>query len=275
MISIIRSRKKILLSWPRTVERFGWRATAAGQHALPFSSSSSHPRTRRTRLSASRRRSPKAPDSLCQAPSALDIPSMSMAQAMPVSYRGIDNTSLLALGLAQPANHKALEEMLKRHIMATDGVGYHEACPIFTQIEKKNYEYEILMALPFQTGIVLCFLGGAISIPLVFHLSTVEFFNDHFVTAEHPPTKELETALEVGSWSWNWMEPVLGTSTFLLLCLQYLRMNLQHLGVNPYTLRMKRMRGRHLADAFPQYNEELLLAYSEATPFYNEKDLWW
>lgn len=52
------------------------------------------------------------------------------------------------------------------------------------------------------------------------------------------------------------------------------RIHLQHLGVNPYTVRMKRMRGRRLADAFPQYNEELLIAYSESAPFYNAKDLW-
>jgi len=79
------------------------------------------------------------------------------------------------------------------------------------------------MAVPFQLGFFACFSAGVLSIPLVFHLPTVEYFDEHFVTAEHPPTKELETSLEVGAWSWNWVEPVLVTSTFLLLSLQYMR----------------------------------------------------
>jgi hypothetical protein len=45
---------------------------------------------------------------------------------------------------------------------------------------------------------VTAFSAGCISIPMVFHLPTVEYFNEHFVTADHPPLKELETSLEVG-----------------------------------------------------------------------------
>lgn len=51
-------------------------------------------------------------------------------------------------------------------------------------------------------------------------------------------------------------------------------MHLQHLGVTPYTHHMKRFRGKRLADAFPQYNSNLLYAYSESSPMYNPKDLW-
>jgi hypothetical protein len=121
-------------------------------------------------------------------------------------------------------HHVALEEMIKRHIMATDKIGdYQEACRIFLEIEKANHQFEYPMAFPFQVSIVLCAAAACASIPMVFHLPTVEYFNLHFVSADHPQPKELETALEVGSWSWNWMEPVLGTSTFVLLCLQYMR----------------------------------------------------
>jgi len=150
-----------------------------------------------------------------------DIPSLSMAKSMPVALRKVDNTSLTTLGAM--GNHAALQEMVKRHIMAIDNVRYKEASGIYEMIEKKNHEWENVMAFPFQANIIMCVTAGVISIPLVFHLPTVEFFNEHFVTADHPPIKELETALEVGSWSWNWMEPVLGTSTFLLMSLQYLR----------------------------------------------------
>ena len=46
------------------------------------------------------------------------------------------------------------------------------------------------------------------------------WFNERYVTADVPPEKDLETWLEVGSWTWNWMEPPLGTISFVLLCVQ-------------------------------------------------------
>eukprot|EP00545_Synedropsis_sp_CCMP1620_P000947 CAMPEP_0119029962 /NCGR_PEP_ID=MMETSP1176-20130426/40791_1 /TAXON_ID=265551 /ORGANISM="Synedropsis recta cf, Strain CCMP1620" /LENGTH=311 /DNA_ID=CAMNT_0006986325 /DNA_START=1 /DNA_END=936 /DNA_ORIENTATION=+ len=190
-----------------------------------------------------------------------------------VCCRDMDDLSLVTLG--GTGNYPAQKEILKRHIMATDRHGsYDAACEVFSKIEEKNYEWMKVTALPFQISIVAAFSAGIISIPMVFHLPTVEYFNEHFVTAEHPPPKELETSLEVGSWSWNWMEPVLGTSTFILLCLQYMRVHLSHLGIQPYTHRMKSLRGLRLADEFPHYNKDLLIAYSEASPFYNPQKLW-
>lgn len=36
------------------------------------------------------------------------------------------------------------------------------------------------------------------------------WFNEHFVTADVPEPKDLETWLEVGSFAWQWMEPLIG-----------------------------------------------------------------
>lgn len=186
----------------------------------PFSSTSVR-LIRRARHPAMRRPVTKACSSTVVAPADGEVPSLSMVKSMPVSLSGMDNVALTTLGAM--GNHAALQEMLKRHIMSVDNISYKEASDIYDKIEKKNHEWENYMAFPFQASVTTCLAAGVLSIPLVFHLPTVEFFNDHFVTAEHPPTKELETALEVGSWSWNWMEPVFGTSTFLLLALQYMR----------------------------------------------------
>ena len=125
-------------------------------------------------------------------------------QNLPCSVRDLDDVSLSTLG-SRDHHVQALEEMLKRHIMRVDAVDYSDACRVLEDIERKNHELEHVMALPFQMAIIVCGVGCFLSIPLVFHLPTVEFFNEHFVTAEHPQPKELETALEVGSWSWNWM----------------------------------------------------------------------
>jgi hypothetical protein len=149
------------------------------------------------------------------------LPSLKMAKAMPLSYREMENASLVALGAM--ADNDACREMLIRHIMAVDEISYEDASWKFLDIEEKNHKHMYLLALPFQIGVGGCLGAGLISIPLVFHLPTVEYFNLHYVTAEHPPLKELETVLEVGGWSWAWMEPCLGVCTFVLLCMQYMR----------------------------------------------------
>jgi hypothetical protein len=43
---------------------------------------------------------------------------------------------------------------------------------------------------------------------------------------------------------------------------------LNHLGIKPWTDRIKQYRGRQLVQAFPQYDAELLMAYSESTALY-------
>ena len=161
----------------------------------------SHPNrafSSRRRSGLPRRRNARKPQQL------IDVPSMDICQVMPINYRKLDNTALSTLG-AMGDQVQALEEMLKRHIMATDRVDYHTASQIFLKIEAKNHEMEFAMAFPFQLGIIVCGVGGFLAVPLVFHLPTVEWFNENFVTAEHPRPEELQTALEVGSWSWNWM----------------------------------------------------------------------
>ena len=123
-------------------------------------------------------------------------PRPSAPKGVPSCYRDMDELSLVTLGGS--GNYEARQEILKRHIMAKDKRSYESACAIFSRIEEKNYEWMKVTALPFQISIVTAFSAGLISIPLVFHLPTVEYFNEHFVTAEHLPLKELETSLEVG-----------------------------------------------------------------------------
>jgi hypothetical protein len=214
------------------------------------------------------------------------------------TVRFFDEPSHLSLFIK---TKQAIIEILKRHIRDVDKVTYEQAEATFIEIETKNSEYAFLLALPFQMGVFATLGSCIISVPLVFHLPTVSWFNEWYVTADIPPAKDLETALEVGAWSWNWwvhflfcfcfcacfccrilthvfvsflsspcvhrMEPVMGTATFGLLCMQYLRQHLDHLGFEPYTARLKKKRGLRLLEAFPQYESELLLTYSKSTSF--------
>ena len=65
-----------------------------------------------------------------------------------------------------------------------------------------------LYKLPYKIGLFTAVTAGIVSIPLVFDLETAIWFNDTYVTAEAAGEGETDTWLEVGSWTWNWMEPV-------------------------------------------------------------------
>jgi hypothetical protein len=117
----------------------------------------------------------------------------------------LDNVSLVTLG--EMGNSQAREEILKRHVMFTDKVSYETASEKVEEIAAKNRSGMFLLSLPYQIGIAASLTAGLASIPLCFHLPAAEWFNTHFVTTDVPEPKDLETALEVGAWTWNWMEP--------------------------------------------------------------------
>ena len=121
-----------------------------------------------------------------------------------------------------------------------------------------------LLKLPYQIGIVSALLGGWLSLPLVFHYGAASKFNDHFVTCDPPDVGEADTWLEVGSWAWNWMEPPLGQISFVLLCLQFARAQMENMGMKPFTGAMIGRRAARVAEAFPQYNRRIIYEYSKS-----------
>ena len=125
-----------------------------------------------------------------------DGPTMEVAQSMPINYAHMDNISLLTLSAMN--NEKARAEMLRRHIMVVDNVSYSEACLTFKKIDIEIRKGMFVHSIPYKLGIMAA--GGAAvgSIPLCFHLPTVEWFNELYVTTDVPPPEDLETWLEVG-----------------------------------------------------------------------------
>jgi len=194
-------------------------------------------------------------------------PTLTDAKNMPLHPGEMDNVTLVTLG--ELGNYQARKEILKRHIMCRDRVSYGRACETYAKIRAKNTEYVSLLSLPYKIGITMGVGAACAAIPMVFDLSTAEFFNHHFVTTDIPEPKDLETMWEVGSWTWNWMEPPLGTISFVLLALQFSRAQLQNLGIKPYTARVKQWRGERLAKAFPQYDAEILIDYSRSSTLRN------
>ena len=126
----------------------------------------------------------------------------------------MSDQSLITLGAIE--DHSAREEILKRHIMDVDNVSYDQACQTFNIIAQHNIKGYNLVTLPYKIGIVTASIGGIAAIPMVFHLPTVEWFNDLAVTTDIPELRDLETPLEVSIWSWNWASLLLLFVVFII-----------------------------------------------------------
>lgn len=143
-----------------------------------------------------------------------------------------------------------------------------EAEKTFRVIAKANREGMFSETIPHGVGAAFAVTAGFASFPLCFHEPTVVWFNKHFVTTEVPPLEDLETILEIGSWSWNWMEPPLGQISFFLLCLQFASSCLGNLGISQYSRRVKLKRAQRLVERFPQYEPHVLIHYSLSTKYF-------
>ena len=75
---------------------------------------------------------------------------------------------------------------------------------------------------------------------------------------------DLDTWLEVGSWAWNWMEPPLGQISFVLLCLQFARAQMENMGIKPFTGFVISKRAQSVVQAYPQYNERILFEFAKS-----------
>ena len=108
--------------------------------------------------------------------------------------------------------------------MSVDEIEYEEASSKFEEIAQANRAAISKLAVyPYFIGIGVGMVAAFGSLPMVFDLNTAVWFNEGYVTTDVPEPRDLETMLEVGSWTWNWMEPPLGALSFSLLCLQYAR----------------------------------------------------
>ena len=120
----------------------------------------------------------------------------------------------------------------------------------------------VVSIAPPQVGIVGVSIAAFATFPLCFDLNTSLVFNDQYVTTEVAQAKDLETWLEVGSWTWNWMEPPLGQLSFFLLCLQFSRAQMEKIGSKPFTHSLIAWRAQKLSSRFGEYRKDILEDYS-------------
>lgn len=187
--------------------------------------------------------------------------SVDEARKMAKNYDEMPNDVLLTMAVM--GDQEAREERLIREIMAVENLSWEEAQPIFMKMVRSNRKSLWFATLPYKIGITTAVTAAFVSIPMIFHLDTVMWFNEFYVTSDVPEPKDLETPLEVGSWAWNWMEPPLGQISFFLLCMQFARSQLQNLGLKPYTEYFKNHRADRLVKEFPNYNQFIVRSFSE------------
>ena len=182
------------------------------------------------------------------------------AKSMPKRYSEMPNDILLTMAVM--GDQDAREERLIREIMSVDDVAWDQAQTTFQKMVKENRQGLFVSTLPYKTGIFCAMVAGFASIPMIFDINTVMWFNEIYVTSDVPEAKDLETPLEVGSWAWNWMEPPLGQISFFLLCMQYARAQLENLGAKPYTAMFLQRRADRLVATFPKYNRKIVESWS-------------
>mmetsp|Transcript_78098 Transcript_78098/g.137838 ORF Transcript_78098/g.137838 Transcript_78098/m.137838 type:complete len:241 (-) Transcript_78098:145-867(-) len=187
-------------------------------------------------------------------------PSLGVAEDMPLHMYEMSNEAIITM--AFKGDQSAVQERLTRIIMATDSISWDEADNIVQEMAKVNDQYLSLATLPYKVFIALATTAGIGSFPFVFHLGVADWFNKHYVTTDVPEPEDLETMLEVGSWTWNWMEPIMGQLSFFLLCLQFARAQMQNIGKAPFTRWVVNKRAMRLCAKYPKYNAEAVIAFA-------------
>jgi len=180
-------------------------------------------------------------------------------------FEQMSQETLLMLSSNECEGHyEACSELVTRNIMQVDGVSHEEASVTFAKVDEAAKSGLSMWRMPYTIGMYTFFASAIISVPLVFHEETVMWFNEAFVTFEPPGEGEMDTWLEVGAYSWSWMEPPLGQLSFMILAVQLGAMNMRNLGMKPYGTFYRNYQARNLVKDFPAYNKRILTQFSNA-----------
>ena len=194
-------------------------------------------------------------------------PTREMVREMPRHISELSGEMLFLMTKTQGGSLIASRERLRRDIMWVDDVDYEAAGGRIVEIARYGTGESALLKAPYYAGWVTAQAAGWASIPLVFSLELAMSFNRHYVMAPLPDEGGTDTLLEVGIWTWQWMEPPLGTFSFFLLCAQFGAQQRANLGIKPFTARLRSRKANQLCAAFPQYDRSILRDYAKAICF--------
>lgn len=194
-------------------------------------------------------------------------PTIEMAANQVNHARHLDNDSLAALALS--GDTFARRERLLREVMQVDCVTWDDAHDRLVEMDIYCEEYYWLQTMPYRVGIALCLAGVFGSCLLVFSKSVALPYAKEIAGEDLPEGVEDiadMTYNQVGSWTWTWMEPMIGTASFVLLCLQFGRAQSSKMKMYPYTEAMLRWRSARVSKRFPQYDGAIIRAWAQTMP---------
>eukprot|EP00931_Biecheleriopsis_adriatica_P049679 TRINITY_DN28741_c0_g1_i1.p1 TRINITY_DN28741_c0_g1~~TRINITY_DN28741_c0_g1_i1.p1 ORF type:complete len:318 (+),score=57.82 TRINITY_DN28741_c0_g1_i1:115-1068(+) len=171
--------------------------------------------------------------------------------------------------LAVQGSHSANKERLIREIMAVDGLSWEEAHDRLEDMDEFNEQYYWLQTLPYRVAIFAAVIAACTGTAMVFYGPVAELYGTNVAKEELPDSfKEVSemTTNQIGTWTWSWMEPMIGTASFVILCSQVARAQMWKLNMRPYTEQMLRARADRLAGQFPQYDRGIVRAWAKHLP---------
>lgn len=194
-------------------------------------------------------------------------PSLDMVSNQVNHPAQIDNYTLCTLAIG--GDKFARRERLLREIMQVDKVSWDDAHETLIEMDNFNERYYWLQTFPYRIGITMAIVCTIGSIVLVFD-KTIALKYGVEVAGEHLPDDIHDisemTTNQVGTWTWSWMEPMIGTASFVLLCMQFGRAQCTKMNMLPYTEAMLRMRAKRLEKAYPQYCPTMVRCWAVTMP---------
>jgi len=192
---------------------------------------------------------------------------MDFAKMQPAHVSELGHESLAELAML--GNHVAQRERLLREIMCVEGVSWEEAHATLRKFDAYNERYYWYESLPYRIGITAATVGAAAACLLVFYKPVAQFYATEIAGEELPEGHndiQNMTTNQVGTWTWSWMEPMIGTASFVLLCCQFTRTQAIKLCMKPYAEHVLQWRANLLAHRYPQYDRSMVRAWAKHMP---------
>lgn len=197
-------------------------------------------------------------------------PSVEDAERQPTHVCEMSHQTLAELSMM--GNHCAQRERLIREIMAVDGIPWESAHEILNRLDEHNEKYYWIESLPYRIGITAAFVGGVMGTLMVFYKPVALWYGETIAGEELPEgVKDISemTTNQVGTWTWSWMEPMIGVASFGLLCCQFSRAQLKKMNMKTYGEHVLQWRAQRLSHRYPEYDGSMVRAWAKHMPTVN------
>lgn len=194
-------------------------------------------------------------------------PSGEYAEKQPTHVCEMSHQSLAELSML--GDHCAQRERLLREIMAVKGISWGCAHEELAKLDNYNEKFYWLESLPYRLGVVGAIFTGVVGTLMVFSAPVAMWYAETFAGEELPEgVKDVSelTTNQVGTWTWSWMEPMIGTASFVLLCCQFGRAQAHKMNMKTYGEFMLQSRANRLAVAFPEYDRSMVRSWAKHMP---------